>query len=1012
MTASTAAQPPAIPPRPSRSQDKQSPPMVPPRPANKRIQRSISPNPDRFAPSPLNESTFPTQQPAARHADPIPRSTSVELPSVGEEGKEYEGLAEELSSAKEGEDSASPEHTRTVGADVKLHAPKPSLPASSAKRRVMTVTRTDSERAAAFGIGRANSGDDSAPALPSNRSLKKKASTTSQLSATESHLSDEHGIPEIGMQVPMYPNAGDVQAPSPAPGVAADAARAKHHSRKPSSHGNLPPGSYGLHGHGVGPQDKLEKAYYEKHPDLLKKEHVPHHYDRPNDFSLSSNDLNKIVKETASRGGLGTKDYAGTPSEQVGWQALEESTSRVASPGLSPAADGPSSVSPGSATPDSEKEGRRISAIGEVIHVEEPHHRRSVMFSDTESVGGEELERPYTAPILADDEIAKDPSGLAQQPAVEPRAFDLEEPISRPTSRPASLHKETPFELRSTPLEDVKEYEPLFNDDEKPEVKQAAKEEKPKKYHTRRFPSADIWEDAPSSAYHTAEVSTPELFDEQEKPSPAIVPPPREGETPAQAFARHQEELAEKEVRELGPEGFIPARKTEKPIWVQHQKHLAGEAPAARPSSQQRFPSRDVWEDTPDSLKLETTVSTPQRDDETASPSPADNNVTKPEIPERPKTKPAVDKKPPIPERPKPRQASADDKPAVPDRPKPQIPARPTKSGPPALETTDATTATTTAPPPPRPKPAVPARPAMGSKIAALQAGFMNDLNRRLQLGPQAPPSAARKQEKTEEGGEENSTEEVKEKVPLSDARKGRARGPQRRAPTSAAKAKAAAANAAEGEEGKGKEDASATVVFGFVAAKRVFEIDPEDENGRVCAGEGGEAVLEGKVVGERSSEVKDKGGEKEEETVEEEEKKGQGVGERISAAANAVVGAVSGAVAGTVGSKEEEGGEKKKEVDGKKEDAGEKEERREEDKKAESEGKVEAEPKDVANTKPDAPVEAEQAKPTDSDSEHREEATETKSLVSNMAGETLVTEEVKKDDQHEAVEPVNIVQN
>jgi hypothetical protein len=49
----------------------------------------------------------------------------------------------------------------------------------------------------------------------------------------------------------------------------------------------------------------------------------------------------------------------------------------------------------------------------------------------------------------------------------------------------------------------------------------------------------------------------------------------------------------------------------------------------------------------------------------------------------------------------------------------------------------------------------------------------MSDLNKRLQLGPQAP--------KKEEVPEEK--EEEKEKTPLVDARKGRARGPARRAP-------------------------------------------------------------------------------------------------------------------------------------------------------------------------------------------------------------------------------------
>jgi len=72
-----------------------------------------------------------------------------------------------------------------------------------------------------------------------------------------------------------------------------------------------------------------------------------------------------------------------------------------------------------------------------------------------------------------------------------------------------------------------------------------------------------------------------------------------------------------------------------------------------------------------------------------------------------------------------------------------------------------------------KPKPPVPSRP-VGSKIAALQGGFMSDLNKRLQLGPQAP----KKEEVTPD-----EPEVEKENVPLVDARKGRARGPARRAP-------------------------------------------------------------------------------------------------------------------------------------------------------------------------------------------------------------------------------------
>ncbi|EGS19793.1 uncharacterized protein CTHT_0042770 [Thermochaetoides thermophila DSM 1495] len=813
MSATAAAQPPAIPPRPSRSPEK-TPPMIPPRPA-KRLQRSISPNPDRFAPSPLNEVPFNKAKELlqAQHAESAPKRHSVELPSLGEEGMEYARLTEELALANEEEPK--PEQTRTIASDLQLHAPKPSLPAASAKQRVQTVTRTDSERAAAFGIGKPSSveGSSPAPGVPTRPSLKKKASSASQLSAT-SLPEDEQGIPEIGQQVPMYPNAGDVQAPSPA-------LSNKNHHRKGSALGHLPLDTYGLHGHGIIPQNKLEKAYYEKHPELLKKERVPHHYDRPNDFSMSQEDLNKIVRETAVRGtGVGATDYSGTPSEQVAWQALEESVSR--------------SASPRPASPD-----KQAASLAEVIHVDEPNRRKSVMFSDSESAN-EEIEHPYTAPILAEDEVAKDPTAvLTKEPAVEPPT--IEEPVSRSSSRAPSIRRVT-LEPKPEPQEETEEYEPLFKDDDKAKERRPSIQEALKNNHKKqRFPSADIWEDAPSSVFYTAEVSAPELFeggDDEEKPEPVVkVSPPPEIETPAIVFARQQEELVEKEYQQYGPEGF-PAARGSKPPVKEEEKPSGPAVVPARPAS--RFPSRDVWEDAPESAQLETEVSAPQKEeDEEAEASPVEE--AKPELPERPQQPPKpASEKPATPERRpiKPRQVSVNGedhtKPAIPDKPKPQIPPRPAaRPAPAAVPTSGASSepSAETAAPAPRPKPAVPARP-IGSKIAALQAGFMNDLNRRLQLGPQGVLAAKLKEKEkeeqssgsgsTEEGGEEKV--EAKEKAPLSDARKGRARGPQRRAPTSVAAAAAAAAAAAPPPV---KEEPE--VSFAFSVAKTVFEIDPED---------------------------------------------------------------------------------------------------------------------------------------------------------------------------------------
>lgn len=303
-------------------------PKIPPRPAHRRIERSVSPQRESFALSPLNEippslnhgnpnrsSLYNSESANASNSDLPARPPSVNLPTLGQEGSEYAGYfpaTEDLSNT--------PAQTRNVADDLKLHAPKPSLPTSSAKQRVSAVTRTDSGQAAAFGIGKATSDDKD----PASRPLKAKASFASQTSngperPPSSSIESEHGIPEIGQRVPMYPNAGDVQAPSPSPyqtafapgiGFHNDGSKPRHHARKSSGRGtDIPFDAYGKHGHGQLPHDRFEKAYYEKHPELLKKEtgayHGPFAEDRP-EWAMSSDDLNKIVRDTASRGaGLG-----------------------------------------------------------------------------------------------------------------------------------------------------------------------------------------------------------------------------------------------------------------------------------------------------------------------------------------------------------------------------------------------------------------------------------------------------------------------------------------------------------------------------------------------------------------------------------------------------------------------------------------------------------------------------------------------------------------------------------
>ncbi|KAG8423604.1 hypothetical protein J3458_000489 [Metarhizium acridum] len=785
MSAAPMAQTPAVPPRPTRSSAKEAPahlmPQVPPRPINKRLDRSISPGRDRFAQSPLTAGipSEPINNRLSKHyaqkeqaEDPIERASSVDMPSVGEEGMEYSAVAAELE--EEERRPSSPEQTRSVAEDLHLHAPKPSLPAQSAKQQVMAVTRTDSDKAASLGIGQPSNGEDRAVSRASTR--KRPESSISAYSDLGNHTDDDHGIPEIGQRVPMNKHLGDVQAPSPGPENAK-----KNHSRKSSGRG-LPPGSYGLHGHGVVPQDKLEKAYFQKHPEALEREqHTPRH-ERHNDFAMSSSDLNKLVRDTANHHArTASAELRGTPTDDVAFEASEKYASRISSsrPASAVFGDGSDPISSQHAATEEDN----------AIHVDDS--KNPEFYSYGEGKVDEEPEE-YTAPILASDELKKDPSPHVHQPAIRPHlehrgsSFDGEDPPSRPASRPrVQRYQSQQQEVKHTPLEDVEEYDPLFPEDSK-EAKPAQKEELADENCDRRhFPSKDVWEDAPNSVHYTAEVSTPDVAEPERRRSSAHL-----GDrpiTPAQAFALYQEELAEKEANKRG-NTFLPLQDS-RPSWVSHQPHLQTEV---RPSSgsSRRFPSRDIWEDAPDSHIHEAEVSA----------SPVEQ--TKPEIPAKAVKKAEITpERPAVPDRPKGRQNSGDDavkaRPPIADKPKPSIPPRPAKSSP--GESKDGISS--------KAKPPVPNRP-VGGKIAALQAGFMSDLNKRLQLGPQGV--------KKEDPPKEEEAVDDKEKMPLSDARKGRARGPQRRAP---AKSPAAATSS---------EAKPAAPVLSFSITQTVWSIDPE----------------------------------------------------------------------------------------------------------------------------------------------------------------------------------------
>lgn len=420
---------------------------------------------------------------------------------------------------------------------------------------------------------------------------------------------------------------------------------------------------------------------------------------------------------------------------------------------------------------------------------------------NSKEAGGWVDDHGYGVPILASDEVAKKPSGEFMQPAISPKrerrgstfgesgfTSGDQTPGSRPASRPSSIHGIIPslsrFTSRNedredmhTPLEDVEEYEPLFPEDEDGKKKPLTAADRFKQRPDmlkHRFPSQDIWEDTPASALHVATVTTPDLPKDEanQRASATFEPPEKEAARKGEVSETEKAQLRPKEER-LAKSKFAP--------------HLRDDMPT-RPGLQQRFPSSDIWEDTPESMHLVTTV---QSHSSGESKSPLDVSMSKPTIPPRPAGRsgaPAPDTKQTLPNRPPKRMhqvppadarltearglrneiPSAEKKPPIiPEKPKPQIPTRPVKKSssegapegePPALA---------------RSKPTVPVRPAgTNNKFASVKAGFLSNLEKQLQQGPQG--SAPRDKEPEEES---------EEKTPLSDARKGRAKGPQRRKP-------------------------------------------------------------------------------------------------------------------------------------------------------------------------------------------------------------------------------------
>lgn len=323
---STAA--PTIPPRPSRAHEAaiargvDKLPEIPPRPMNKRLERSISPG--HFPRSPLNEPWNPLAQTKSLDAaaqPSLPKRPSVQhLPSVGQEGMEYADIQFQPHKPVSALATDAAEQTRNVAEDLHLHAPKPSLPKASATAKVQAVTRTDSSQAVAHGIGKpptpthdeSQKTNDTLGRVRSRASFSRPNSSASGARRASVDHTEEHGPAELGMRVPINPLLGDVQAPSPAPFSPAHTgqngeSKRRHHFRTKSGRDTAPPGSYGLHGHGVTPSDPFERDWYAKHPEEAHHEEAHGHgvYEGMGSgrgaFALSSDDLNKIVRSTSSR---------------------------------------------------------------------------------------------------------------------------------------------------------------------------------------------------------------------------------------------------------------------------------------------------------------------------------------------------------------------------------------------------------------------------------------------------------------------------------------------------------------------------------------------------------------------------------------------------------------------------------------------------------------------------------------------------------------------------------------
>ncbi|KAF8419288.1 altered inheritance of mitochondria protein 21, partial [Tirmania nivea] len=593
-------------------------------------------------------------------------------------------------------------------------------------------------------------------------------STSLGTSTPPRQLSNDTGIPEIGKQVPMYPNAGDVQAPTPNPSRQASGGPAQAKKGPRAISHVTKKEDYGEYGSGLHPFER-----------------------RSGHYSMSSEDLNQIVAQTATPT---AGNFPGVPEEELGYLASEEYAKAI-----------------GTATPReelTEAEANKLHKLnsGEstqtrdgsqspevTIHIQPRAHERSGShpygrhnlpgkFSQSQTSlsasslldakdppeeeeygqkDGEFRDEHFSGtPILASDEITKrgGTSTPHYHPAVSPplgprRAGS--KPASRAPSRPPSrgAMREP---VVPEPLPDVEEHEPLFPEDDEIKESQTALREGVEKAFagrisrsSRKFPSNDIWEDAPPSSHLSATVASP----------PPGLSPLGLDALAAKDQGAPAEEPQDEESDRLG----VPNRhrKSQSPD-DQQSKPLRPAVLAKTASGKQRFPSKDIWEEAPDSAQLTTTVSPTPANEESQSPV----ETTAPEVEFPPNTASArattgahLDE-PNLHVNPDERTSTS----APLEAKNPESPARS-----PSPEKQERWGPTGAAPPPVKPKPAI------GGKIAALKANLA--LEQKLAVGPLAF-------KKKEEGeGSEAAPEEPKPLV--EDVRKSRAKGPRgRKLPT------------------------------------------------------------------------------------------------------------------------------------------------------------------------------------------------------------------------------------